>query len=59
MKPGIKLKILITVPLFFIVNFISFAEEKITSSPLINLDQIKPSFEELEDKTELLYLFHL
>ena len=52
MKPGIKLKILITVPFFLIVNFISFAEEKITSSPLINLDQIKPSFEELEEKNE-------
>ena len=26
-----------------------FPEEKISSSPLINMDQIKPSFEEVED----------
>ena len=33
--------------LFFLLTNFSFAEEKITSSPLINLDKIKPSFEEL------------
>ena len=35
--------------LFFIILFFldkSFAEEKISSSPLMNLNQIKPSFEE-------------
>ncbi len=35
--------------LFFVIIFFldkSFAEEKISSSPLINLNQIKPSFEE-------------
>ena len=34
-----------------ITNF-SRAEEKITTSPLINIDEIKPSFEELDDKNE-------
>ena len=32
-------------------NF-SFSEEKITSTPLINLNEIKPSFEELYEDTE-------
>ena len=31
---------------------VSFAEEKVTFSPLINIDDIKPSFEELEEKNE-------
>ena len=31
---------------------VSFAEQKITSSPLINIDDIKPSFEELDEKNE-------
>ena len=37
--------------LFFLVIFLSFsskAEERISSSPLINLDNIKPSFEDQE-----------
>ena len=37
--------------LFFLVIFLSFsskAEERISSSPLINLDSIKPSFEDQE-----------
>ena len=29
-----------------------FAEEKITTTPLINLDNLKPSFEEPEEKNE-------
>lgn len=36
----------------FILTSYSKSEEKITSSPLINIDKIKPSFEELEDKNE-------
>ena len=36
-----------------ITNF-SRSEEKITTSPLINIDEIKPSFEELDDKNESL-----
>ena len=30
----------------------SFANEKITTSPLINIEKIKPSFEELVDENE-------
>ena len=40
---------------FFLISFFlsyntSFAEDKITTTPLINLDQIKPSFEELNEE---------
>ena len=42
--------------LFFILLFISIsvlkAEEKITTSPLINVDEIKPSFEESIEENE-------
>tara|TARA_Y100001958_G_C21037276_1_gene408130 strand:- start:126 stop:629 length:504 start_codon:yes stop_codon:yes gene_type:complete len=38
--------------LFLIVTNYSRSEEKITTSPLINIDEIKPSFEELDDKNE-------
>ena len=31
---------------------ISFAEQKVTSSPLINIDDIKPSYEELDEKND-------
>ena len=31
---------------------VSFAEQKVTLSPLINIDDIKPSFEELDEKKE-------
>lgn len=40
--------------LFFLLilsNF-SLAEEKILSSPLLNIDEIKPSFENLEERNE-------
>ena len=33
---------------------VSFAEQKITISPLINLDEIKPSYEEFEEEYEKL-----
>ena len=38
--------------LLFFCYFFTFlhAEEKITSSPLVNLNEIKPSFEEIEDQ---------
>ena len=44
------------ISIFFILfsfsyNF-SFSEEKITTSPLINLEKIKPSFEELNEENE-------
>ena len=37
---------------YFSYNVSSFAEDKIISSPLINLSEIKPSFEELEEVNE-------
>ena len=40
---------------FFFFNY-SNADEKITTTPLINIDQIKPSFEELIDENEKLSL---
>ena len=45
--------------IFFLISFVffhnfSFSEDKITSSPLINLDQIKPSFEEPESNEEII-----
>ena len=36
---------------FFFLNF-SKADEKITTTPLINIEKIKPSFEELVDENE-------
>ena len=34
------------------INFKTFGEDKITSTPLINLNEIKPSFEESDNKSE-------
>ena len=44
----IKIKIFF---IFFLFHQFIFAEEKISSSPLLNLENIKPSFEEI-DKNE-------
>jgi len=40
--------------IFFVLIFSNFlkAEQKITSTPLINIDEIKPSFESFEEKNE-------
>jgi hypothetical protein len=38
--------------LFFLLPNFTFAEDKITSTPLINLDKIKPSFEELNEQND-------
>ena len=38
--------------LFFLSLNFSFAEDKIITTPLINLEKIKPSFEELNDENE-------
>ena len=38
--------------LFFLLSNFTFAEDKITSTPLINLDKIKPSFEELNEQND-------
>ena len=50
MKLGSKI-LLILIFIFSLNNF-GLAENIITSTPLINVDKIKPSFEELEDKNE-------
>lgn len=50
MRLGNKIN-LITILFFLSFNF-SFAEDKITSTPLINLEKIKPSFEESNDESE-------
>ena len=54
MKPG-KIKLLIGFFLIFIFNFnISVnSEEKINSVPLINLEDLKPSYEEMEEDEKL------
>ena len=51
--------------IFFFIYNSSFAEDKIVSTPLINLNEIKPSFEESDDsklnsiKTQKTTLFKL
>ena len=48
MKPGSYRFILSFLFLFF-YNLTSLAEDKVSTSPLINLNELKPSFEEVED----------
>ena len=51
MKHGSKISFLSF--LFLILSFYNLiAEEKITSTPLINLNEVKPSFEESDDKND-------
>ena len=38
--------------LFFIYSNLSIAEDKIISTPLVNIDEIKPSFEEVVEENE-------
>jgi hypothetical protein len=54
LKKNMKLgnKIYLISILFIISTFFSYAEERITTSPLINIDKIKPSFEEIEEENE-------
>ena len=47
MKPGNKLLIYLIGLLFFYNTYLS-TDDKIISSPLVNLEEIKPSFEEVE-----------
>ena len=50
MRPGNKLILILS---FYLLFFnISFAEEKITTTPLINVEKIIPSFEEPELENE-------
>ena len=51
MKVGNKINLLIFFWVFFF-NSVFFAEEKILSAPLINLNKIKPSFEEIDQSNE-------
>ena len=51
MRLGNKLFSIIII-LFFFGS--SSANEKITTTPLLNLNEIKPSFEEIDDKTDVL-----
>ena len=52
MKPG-NLKIFIFLFALFFVNILSiFAEDKIQSVPLINLEELSPTFEEDKDELE-------
>ena len=50
MKLGNRILLILTF-LFLTLNS-SFSEEKITSTPLINVEKIKPSFEELDEENE-------
>ena len=50
MKPGNKFFLFLSI--FFIFLNILYAEEKITTTSLINVEEIKPSFEELVDDNE-------
>ena len=45
-------KVALTIIFYFISIFYSIAEDKITTSPLINVEEIKPSFEELVEENE-------
>ena len=51
MRLGNKIIFIIS---FFLFYNLSLAEDKITTTPLINLDKIKPSFEELNEENEKL-----
>jgi hypothetical protein len=46
-------KIIFLISIFLFNNFL-IAEDRITTTPLINLDKIKPSFEELNEENEKL-----
>ena len=50
MKPGSKIYFILFF-CFTLSNYFS-GEEKIITSPLINVEEIKPSFEEIEDDEE-------
>ena len=42
-------KLILSIFFFLFYSFSSLAEDKILSSPLINLDELKPSFEEVDE----------
>ena len=51
MKLGINFLVILLYLIFS--NFLT-AEQKINVSPLINIDKIKPSFEDLDEKNQLI-----
>ena len=53
MKLGDKIRYIILI-VFFPYSFTAFSENTITSSPLINLNEIKPSFEDVDDRKNVL-----
>ena len=53
LKKNMKLGNKISSNIFiFFCNKFFIAEQKITTSPLLNIDKIKPSFEELDEEIE-------
>ena len=50
MKLGNRINLLAIV--YFLTFNLCFSEEKITTSPLINVEKIKPSFDELVEENE-------
>ena len=54
MKLGSKISFFLFI--FLILFKPSIAQDKITTAPLINLEEIKPSFEELNDENESLII---
>ena len=54
-KKNMKLgnKIIFLFILFIFFHNLSFAEDKIISTPLINLNEIKPSFEESNEENDV------
>ena len=51
-KLGNSLKYFLITSIILHLNCFSFAEEKVTSSPLVNVEKIKPSFEEPSEEVE-------
>ena len=51
MKLGNKTLIL-SIKLFFLITYNLYGNEEISTSQLINIEKIKPSFEEVEEKNE-------
>ncbi len=51
MKPGDKIYVILFILFYYISS--AYAEEKITTTPLLNVDKIKPSFEELEEEENI------
>ena len=50
MKPGNRLRLVII--FYFILSNFVLAEEKIVTAPLINVEKIKPSFEEPDQEAD-------